>query len=153
MGDRAVITFVSGIDPKKCRWGLKNSKPEFSPTVYLHWMGSDVVDLLRETCLRRGDEAYSSARFTAAACNRSKGNLGVGLMAPPPKWAQKLMLKENAQDYDELSNWHQGDNGAFMVDVDTGEVWQYYYIVSEDYCSQHQHRRVVANLEIGEDRY
>lgn len=151
--ERGLVTFMSSCDPDKGSLITVKTKPEFSPTIYLHWMGGDVVELLEKTNLRRGDECYSAARFTATACSENKGNLGVGLLPPPPKWAQRIMLRKGTQECDELSNWHHGDNGVFMVNVDTGEVFQFYYVVSGDECSQHQYRVKIATIEIGEDCY
>ena len=99
MGDRAVITFKSG-----------NS---YSPGVYLHHNGGKVADWLKEAAplLRRGDDSYAAARFVGFCHSKIRGVTGLGLIdGPTPEEIKNLKL------------YSPGDAGAFVVDIDSGEV-------------------------------
>ncbi len=74
MSDRALVVFHSA------------DGNHVTPTVYLHWLGSEVPSLIAETkaimANRSDDPDYAAARFCAVAC-RGGGNTGVGLMQSP----------------------------------------------------------------------
>jgi hypothetical protein len=98
MGDRAIVIFYAND---------YNGAPEFSPAAYLHWSGSQVGALLRETAKvmagRDGDPSYALARFMAVACAACPGNLSVGVHNGP-----KTM--------EEAKGMSHGDAGVFLVD-------------------------------------
>lgn len=103
MGDRALVIFKADRD--------------VSPTVYLHWHGSDVpelVGILKERMAGRiGDACYACARFTGICHNNIDGNLGLGLMNTP-EHVQAAVLGE---DRDVLLNYSHGDAGVVVVDA------------------------------------
>jgi hypothetical protein len=100
MGCRAVITFVD--------------RNGYSPAVYLHNAGWRVKQLLTAAAphLRRGDAGYSAARFCGYCHTQMEGNTGLGLIAAP---------KAAGPDFN-WSAYSHGDNGVFIVNVDTGAV-------------------------------
>jgi len=69
MGDRALVVFYD--------------KYRISPTIYLHWHGGNVPELLRELAEymkgRYGDAEYAAARFTGLCHQRIPGNLSLGI--------------------------------------------------------------------------
>ncbi len=100
MGDRAVIQLVYN--------------NEVSPTLYLHWSGSRVPELLdglhAQMVTRLTDANYSFARLVGRACNMNGGDterLSVGVFPPE----------------DELKS--PGDAGAFIVNLTTSHVTYY----------------------------
>jgi hypothetical protein len=97
MGDRANITFTDGSD--------------FSPTVYLHWNGSDAEKLLREAMpkMRAGDLGYAVARFVGHCCEKIPGPLSLGLFNGP-------------ESADQCAKQSPGDAGAILVNICTGDV-------------------------------
>lgn len=106
MGDRALIVFAD--------------KHEVSPAVYVHWHGSRVRDLLTEAAphLRAGDIAYAAARFCGHLHTQIDGGLGLGMFALDPR-------TEAESEAGWAARVSHGDNGVFVVDVDTGEVRQH----------------------------
>lgn len=103
MGDRAFVVCKSGED--------------YAPAVYLHWDGSHVPQLLKEAAprMRKGDQHYAAARFCGHCHEQIKGGLSPGIL-PPPKPDDNGKI-----DWDAYAD---GDNGVFVVDVDTGQVIQ-----------------------------
>lgn len=102
MGNRAEIIF--------------HDADSYSPTVYLHWNGSDVPNLLaklRATMVGRGgDIHYAPARFVGICHETVPGNLSLGIEntegvpdidAPAAEWAGR----------------GPGDAGIFLVDLRT----------------------------------
>lgn len=92
MGDRALVQMTSGND--------------VSPVLYLHWKGSDVLDILKRTREqmkgRAGDVSYAFARLVQQATMDDHGNLSIGV------W--------NATEKLKAADSH-GDAGCFVVDV------------------------------------
>lgn len=103
MGDRAIIVFTDG--------------REFSPGIYLHWHGNpeSVAELLEkaEPRLREGDISYSAARFGGVCHEEIAGNLSLGLVDSP---------KPNQQGKIEWETYSPGDNGVFIIDVNTWQI-------------------------------
>ncbi|MEH2508659.1 hypothetical protein V1291_000013 [Nitrobacteraceae bacterium AZCC 1564] len=101
MGDRALVVFHSA------------DKSETSPTIYLHWLGSDVPALITELASvmkgREDDVSYTAARFCALACGKHSGNSGVGL------YDTQDDILTNAKAYT------HGDAGVVLVDAKTFE--------------------------------
>jgi hypothetical protein len=85
MGDRALIQFVSwpSSDPSLIKKRCEVQDGSYSPVVYLHWMGEDVPRLLSALQIlmgdRRGDVDYTAARCIGLACQKTPGNLSVGV--------------------------------------------------------------------------
>ena len=108
MGDRALVIF--------------HDRYRISPTVYLHWYGSEVPEILRDLAEymkgRHGDADYAAARFTGLCHNRIPGNLSLGIMANPLRHA-------DLDDAAVLKAISPGDTG--VVIVDTGDfTWKAY---------------------------
>ncbi len=108
MGDRALVIF--------------HDQYRISPTVYLHWHGGDVPEILRELAEimqgRYGDAQYAAARFTGLCDRRIPGNLSLGLMANPLRLADL----DDAAALEALSHGNAG-----VVIVDTGDfTWKAY---------------------------
>jgi hypothetical protein len=104
MGDRAIVVFTSG----------EGEKADYSPGVYVHWSGSAIPEMLKKAApsLRKGDPSYAAARFCGFCHTMLEGSLGLGLFDAPTKED----IADNFQDYS------HGDNGVFIVDIDTGKV-------------------------------
>lgn len=98
MGDRALIVF-------------KEAGAETSPSVYLHWSGHDVGELLTGAAqnMRAGDAGYACARFVGHCHEQIPGGMSLGLFNAP---------EDGRPD-------SHGDAGVFIVDVTTGEVETY----------------------------
>jgi hypothetical protein len=111
MGNRALVVF--------------HDEHEYSPAVYLHWHGSKVPDLLRETWQymegRRGDLDYTAARFVGICHNAIEGNLSLGLQSH-----RECRNSDSHKDRQHrLASWEPyspGDAGVFLVNVKTGHV-------------------------------
>jgi hypothetical protein len=108
MGDRALIIF--------------HDQYRISPTVYLHWHGGEVPELLRELAEymkgRYGDAEYTAARFTGLCHQRISGNLSLGIMANQLRHA-------DLGDATTLAAMSHGNAG--VVVVDTGDfTWRAY---------------------------
>jgi hypothetical protein len=105
MGDRAVVVF--------------RDESNVSPTVYLHWNGSDVPRLLselKETMKgREGDLSYSCARFVGICHNAIPGNLSLGLWPTPGDIARTVLSKEPIGLL--MAEYSHGDAGFIVVDV------------------------------------
>jgi hypothetical protein len=108
MGDRALVVF--------------HDERDISPTVYLHWHGSSVPELLGELAEymkgRYGDAEYAAARFTGLCHTLMPGNLSLGIQA-------NTLQREDLDDEAVLRGMSHGDAG--VVIVNTGEfTWKAY---------------------------
>lgn len=111
MGDRSTTIFIK-------KWGSKVGMDEvsISPGIYMHWRGSETLEMIQAagSVMRKFDVAYSAARFCGYCHEHIEPNLGLGLLDAPTK----TILKSNKK----LSEWGPGDNGVFIVNVDTGMI-------------------------------
>ena len=100
MGDRALIVF-------------HDDDGEVSPTVYLHWNGEDVQNMLEAALprMRKGDVSYSCARFIGECHARLNGNTSLGVF-------NTTVPLEGCKQ----SDFSPGDAGVFLVDVNTWRV-------------------------------
>ncbi|MGO9468048.1 MAG: hypothetical protein ACLQVF_28275 [Isosphaeraceae bacterium] len=108
MGNRALVIF--------------HDQHRISPTVYLHWHGSEVPELVRELAEymqgRHGDAEYAAARFTGLCHQRIQGNVSLGIMA-------NSLRREDLQNTAVLEEMSHGNAG--VVVVDTGDfTWKAY---------------------------
>lgn len=97
MGDRVLVGFKSGGD--------------YSPTIYMHWAGSDAAKMIADAqhLMRKGDASYAAAQFCGYAASKISSTTGLGLL--------------DALDGTKgLADQSHGDAGVYVVDVDTGEV-------------------------------
>lgn len=115
MGDRALVIFKYG--------------EEFSPTIYLHWMGHDVPELLQEHKVLMGDRnddiAYAAARFVGICASKAPGqNTGLGMWNTDPK---------HIADDAALEASSHGDAGVIVVSLPAFE-WKAYggYLAREE---------------------
>lgn len=125
MGDRALVIFAN------------DQGQSVSPTVYLHWSGSAVPDLIEKLSVvmgtRKGDVSYACARFAAIACDDNPGNLSVGVLQTPqevtiaasyiasfPDAAGGVAL-DNSRKV--LRKYSHGDAGVILVNV-SDFTWQ-----------------------------
>jgi hypothetical protein len=104
MGDRAIILFTDGTD--------------VSPSVYLHWHGSRVPDLLDQhktlMASRGADVAYAAARFVGIVhATMPDSNLSLGISNTGPA-AQQAVI---ARDEIALAHLSHGDAGVVIVNV------------------------------------
>ena len=106
MGDRAIVHFYAPKDGA-----------ELSPAVYLHWSGSDVQSLLRETFelmrTRGADLSYTTARFIGICHTKLDGNLSLGVWNAP---ADGLKAARDP-------SYSHGDAGVFIVHL-TSHGWE-----------------------------
>lgn len=97
MGDRAVVIFRS------------SDKSEVSPTVYLHWNGSNVPAYLKQLDElmkdRKGDVSYACARFIGICHEEIPGNLSLGVF-------------QTDVDTYERRDYSHGDAGVIIVNCD-----------------------------------
>lgn len=103
MGDRALVLF--------------RNEQEVSPTVYLHWAGSEVpemLDILKEHMTGRYDDvAYACARFIGICHVNNYGNTGLGVWNTDELY-QDAVFKNDAVALEGMSH---GDAGVVVVDV------------------------------------
>jgi hypothetical protein len=106
MGDRAKIV---------CKSVFKAS-----PTIYVHWLGNRVQEILTEAWpdMRHGDSTYASAALCAAFVRHGMTGskpyqISVGLYPPPENLTPGYLLGHD---------FNPGDRGVFIVDVDSGLV-------------------------------
>lgn len=104
MGDRAIIILHDAAD--------------FSPAIYVHWLGHAVPDLLKEHVEYMGarltDVSYSAARLVGQIHTKHAGVTGLGIFAATgfdPK------TKTGFESH--------GDAGVICLNVATGEVSAY----------------------------
>jgi len=75
MGDRALVIFTD------------EGKTEVSPTVYLHWDGSNVpnhINVLKDLMGDRIDDvSYAAGRFVGICHVANKGNSSLGIFETP----------------------------------------------------------------------
>lgn len=110
MGNRALVVF--------------HDEQDYSPTIYLHWDGSRVPELLATWWDRmegrRNDINYGAARFIGIAHESIDGNLSLGV------WNTRG--KPSSVDFDDekhVEYWRgqsHGDAGVFVVNCGTGTV-------------------------------
>jgi hypothetical protein len=108
MGNRAIVIF--------------HDQHVISPTVYLHWHGSDVPELLRDLAEymtgRHGDAEYAAARFVGLCHQRIGGNLSLGIMC-------NALTRADLANESVLTALSPGNAG--VVIVDTGDfTWTAY---------------------------
>jgi hypothetical protein len=100
MGNRALVLFFD--------------QYRISPTVYLHWHGGEVPDILRDLAEymkgRYGDAEYAAARFTGLCHQRISGNLSLGIVANSLRHAE-------LHDAATLTALSHGDAGVVVVDT------------------------------------
>ena len=115
MGHRALVIF--------------HDEHRISPSVYLHWHGGDVPNLIAELAAymtdRRGDADYAAARFTGLCHRLIDGNLSLGIMSNDLRRADL----DNAAVLEEMSH---GDAGVVIVDTDDF-TWKAYGGYLADY--------------------
>ncbi len=101
MGNRALVIFYD--------------KDRISPTVYLHWNGGTMPEVLTDLAEymkgRYGDAEYAAARFTGLCHNLISGNLSLGVISNKLRHAD---LK-NASVLETMSH---GDAGVVIVNTD-----------------------------------
>lgn len=104
MGDRALVVFHDG--------------SKYSPTIYLHWGGSDVLKLLaklKELMADRLDDlSYVPARFVGLAHEAVPGPLSLGIWNTKAGKASAQTPSGRARYWTDKSH---GDNGVFVVDL------------------------------------
>lgn len=105
MGDRAVIIFHD------------KGRQRYSPTIYLHWAGHRVGELVAKLKERMADRLndvdYAAARFVGLAHESIEGALSLGIWDKPTDF-------EDEPEY--LTAFSHGDAGTFLVDVSTWDV-------------------------------
>lgn len=105
MGDRALVVF--------------KNQDTVSPTVYLHWNGSDVPLFIFQLGLlmadRRNDVSYAAARFIGLAHEAIPGNLSLGVRETPDELRQAVI----DGDVDLIEDFSHGDAGVVVVDTAT----------------------------------
>jgi len=101
MGDRALIVFYD--------------EDHISPSVYLHWHGSQVPELLGHLAEymkgRYGDAQYAAARFTGICHCRIHGNLSLGVLCND-------LVRADLDDIEKLQAMSHGDAGVVIVNTD-----------------------------------
>jgi hypothetical protein len=101
MGDRALVVFYD--------------EDRISPTVYLHWHGSLVPELLDDLAKymkgRYGDAEYAAARFTGLCHRHISGNLSLGIQA-------NTLRREDLDDGAILRGMSHGDAGVVIVNTE-----------------------------------
>jgi len=100
MGDRALIVFYD--------------EDHISPSVYLHWHGSQVPELLGHLAEymkgRYGDAQYAAARFTGLCHRLIPGNLSLGILLD-------TLRREDLADGALLRDMSNGNAGVVIVDT------------------------------------
>jgi hypothetical protein len=116
MGNRALVFFY---DDRR-----------ISPTVYLHWNGSKVPELLGELAVymngRYGDAEYAAARFTGLCHNLMPGNLSLGIIT-------HKLRRGDLENAALLATMSHGDAGVVIVNTDDF-TWKAYggYLADKD---------------------
>jgi len=110
MGDRALVVFTD------------RNETNYSPVVYLHWGGSDVLSLLEAASprMRTGDVCYSAARFIGVCHEQMNGHRGLGIFNSP--------TGDDAREVIRSDDFSHGDAGVFLANVDTWivQAWHGY---------------------------
>lgn len=110
MGDRALVVFT-------------DSNGQISPTVYLHWSGAyvpELIDQLREYMKgREGDMEYSCARFIGLCHKRLKdGNVSLGVWNTPNHDKEGDDILPGSVQWDDWAkSYSHGDAGVILCDV------------------------------------
>lgn len=97
MGSRALIQVIKD--------------DEFSPIIYLHWEGHRTKEIIEKaaSAMSKGDVSYSFGRL-CGVCHLETNpdqKLSFGV------WnSQHILTKQDSH----------GDNGCFIIDIDSGEV-------------------------------
>jgi hypothetical protein len=103
MGDRALVIFTDG--------------NEVSPTVYLHWHGQQVPELLKEIAAlmadRLDDVSYTAARFIGICHNSIKGNLSLGVLDTDAALREAILTS----DAGAIAQHSHGNAGVVVVNV------------------------------------
>lgn len=111
MGDRAIIILTDGTN--------------ISPTIYLHWNGSDVPALLQALKARmtgrENDLSYATARLIGLAHDMIPGNLSLGVSETTSAMIMAILSRDPAL----LNRCSPGDAGLVVVDLLTF-AWQAY---------------------------
>lgn len=124
MGNRAVIIVTNG------RY--------WSPTIYLHWNGSEVPEILSNAVnrIRMGDVSCSCARIIGTAHEMIKGSFYLGVNSND--WSERATeLREHnirarwEPSCEDLDDVDPGDNGIFIFDCNTGSLTQYLFMGGE----------------------
>lgn len=106
MGDRALVIFTD------------KDKTEVSPTVYLHWDGSNVparIEALKTLMGKRtNDVPYAAGRFVGICHVANTGNLSLGIMQTPDNVRQAIISGEVVDVV--LKEYSHGDAGVVVVD-------------------------------------
>ncbi|MGR3802023.1 MAG: hypothetical protein ACU0AY_01005 [Marinibacterium profundimaris] len=117
MGDRALVLF--------------KDHSSVSPTVYLHWHGSAVPELVEELdnvmAGRRNDAAYAAARFIGIVHERIPGNLSLGVMQTP----EEICAAVQEADPEIIASYTLGDARVVVVDT-TDFSWKDFTDNSDD---------------------
>ena len=124
MGNRASVIFYD--------------EDRISPTVYLHWNGGNVPELVTELAVymngRYGDADYAAARFTGLCHNLISGNLSLGIHA-------NKLRRADLEDAAVLEAMSPGNAG--VVVVNTGDfTWKAY----GGYLAERQRSGAAAQL-------
>jgi hypothetical protein len=100
MGNRALIIF--------------HDKDTISPSVYLHWLGDAVPEILRDLAEymkdRYGDAEYAAARFTGLCHMRISGNLSLGIV-------RNALTRADLDNASALAAMSHGNAGLVVVDT------------------------------------
>jgi hypothetical protein len=104
MGDRVIVVLTETNN--------KTRKPFFA-AIYFHWLGGDVIPLLKDAgkFMRRGDASYASARICGVIHAARPGTLSMGLIEGP-----------DSLDPVDLGHFSHGDAGVVVLDMETGAL-------------------------------
>ena len=109
MGNRAAIV-------------ITDNDRNYSPTIYIHWGGDKVKDIIREAfdaeAMRAGDVRYTCARLIGYIHQNifDEGNLSLGVKENGWRAAGKPNIDKEA-------NWM--DNGVYIFNCENGRLEQY----------------------------
>lgn len=131
MGNRALVVFK-----KLYTEHVTEPMLYYSPAVYVHWHGGQIREWLEEAApqLRKGDPGYAAARFCGFCHQKIPGLLSLGLFNGP---------SPGKEDWPEYSH---GDEGVFLVDVDSGEV------TDPEHSPDHRYHRQAFVIKLKEER-
>ena len=130
MGDRALVIFTDG--------------KAASPTVYLHWHGSKVPELLQKLaeCMqgREGDLWYACARFIGICHEAIEGNLSLGVWNTDTLLVQVVPSFDASGKHDDfLASKSHGDAGLVV-----GNVYDFNWRATGGYLAEKQLETAVA---------
>ena len=127
MGNRAAIV-------------ITDNDKNYSPTIYIHWGGDKVKDIIREAfdagAMRAGDVRYTCARIIGYIHQNifDEGNLSLGVEENGWQSAGKPDINREA-------GWN--DNGVYIFNCETGILEQYY---NED--EKVLHEQIITEQEL-----